>query len=142
MLVPKVDINRQLKKPGRKPHEPTAETRERAATLAGHGLPQEMIGRILGVNADTLRKYYFEELKRGEAKATALVAQTLFAKAIADDTVSCIFWLKARANWSEKIQTQQLGADDKPVDPRTMTTEELLARAEAILAKAARLRTR
>lgn len=77
-----------------------------------------MIARVIGIGEDTLRKYYSDDLSLGEAQATAKVAQTLYSKAVKGDTASCIFWLKARAKWSERVQTQQLGADGQPIDPR------------------------
>jgi hypothetical protein len=74
-----------------------------------------MIARLLGISDNTLREHLDLELKIGEAKATAKVAQTLFAKAVAGDTASLIFWMKARANWSEKYQMEHSGPDGTPL---------------------------
>jgi hypothetical protein len=54
------------------------------------------------LGSDTLLKYYADELVLGDAKATAKVAQSLFNKAVGGDVASMIFWMKARAKWSER----------------------------------------
>ncbi|MBA3937466.1 MAG: hypothetical protein H0X38_08385 [Planctomycetes bacterium] len=107
---------------GRPPYEPTAQGRRQVEALAGYGVPHHMIARIIGVAELTLRKYYDDQLKDGEAKATAKVAQTLFQRATEGrELAACIFWLKARAGWREK----------QPVDPATMPTlEQLLSQSQ------------
>ena len=54
------------------------------------------------IGSDTLIKYYSDEMVLGDAKATAKVAQSLFNKAVSGDVASMIFWMKARAKWSER----------------------------------------
>ena len=72
--------------------------------MAGYGIPEIDIARVLGIDPKTLRKYYREELDTGHVKANAKVAESLFRKAIGDDRQSvtaAIFWLKTRADWKE-----------------------------------------
>ena len=83
-------------------HEPTPETIEKCREFAAIGLPQDMIARLIGISKPTLEKYYDEHLKWGEAHGTQQVAKTLFSKAINGDVASMIFWMKARAKWSER----------------------------------------
>jgi hypothetical protein len=85
-------------------HVSTAESRQSVTNMAGLGLPQEQIALLVGVSAPTLRKHYGLELELGEAQATAKVSQTLFRKAIEGDLGACIFWLKVRGGWSEKVR--------------------------------------
>ena len=107
---------------GRPPYEPTAQGRRQVEALAGYGVPHHMIARIVGVAEHTLRKYYDDQLKDGEAKATAKVAQTLFQRATEGrELAACIFWLKARAGWREK----------HPADAATTPTlEQLVGQAQ------------
>lgn len=86
---------------GRKPHEPTSESRKQVEAMAGYGLPQEQIGRVLRISKPTLTKYYGDELKRGEAVANSLVAESLFKQCKAGNTTALIFWAKTRMGWRE-----------------------------------------
>ena len=83
------------------PHVPTDRSIDMARTLAGLGMPQEGIGRKLGISVDTLYKYYKEYLEAGVDEANSMIAGTLFKKAKAGDTTCLIFWLKTRARWRE-----------------------------------------
>jgi hypothetical protein len=95
-------------------HQPTDRTRKQVEDLAGFGLTQPQVCRVLGVSLPTLLKYYRAELDAGAAKATAAVAETLFQKAVSGDTACMIFWLKARAGWSERTIVQG-GKDAEPI---------------------------
>ena len=83
--------------------------RERVRYLAGIGVRQEDIAKIIGCAPKTLRKRLRDELDRGVAEANATIAGSLFAKAKGGDTPAQIFWLKTRAHWREKT------APDDPV---------------------------
>ncbi len=104
-------------------HAPTPHTRRQAEALAGYGVPHPMIARILAIGESTLRRYYHNELKDGEAKATAKVAQTLFQRATEGrELAACIFWLKARAGWRERHVLEH--------EPGQRTLEQLLVEAD------------
>lgn len=94
-------------------HKPTEGTRAQVDALAGLvGLPQAEIAAFLGIDLKTLRKYYRKELDTATVKANAAVAKALFTKATkGNDTAAMIFWLKARAKWSEKAVESD---DDAP----------------------------
>jgi hypothetical protein len=82
---------------GRRAHRPTAFTRRQVEAMAGYGVPEESIARVVGVDPKTLRKHYCEELDTGQIKATAKVAESLFRKATGEGSQSvtaAIFWLK------------------------------------------------
>src|ERR671916_3535222 len=89
---------------GRPPHEPTEATRRQVRALAAYGIPQDEIGKVIGISKPTLERHYREELDRGEVEANAKVAESLFRKATGDGAQSvtaAIFWLKTRARWKE-----------------------------------------
>lgn len=100
-------------------HKPTEKTRGQVDALAGLvGLPQADIAAFLDIDLKTLRKYYRKELDTATVKANAAVAKALFTKATkGNDTAAMIFWLKARAKWSEKPAESD---DDAPAPTRVV----------------------
>jgi hypothetical protein len=100
----------------RRPHEPTAATREVVQLHATVGTPQPIIADIIGIDEKTLRKYYREELDQSKAKANAQVGGHLYRKAIGGDTAAMIFWMKTNAGWREKSDLN-LTSDDGSMSP-------------------------
>ena len=83
--------------------------------MAGYGVPELSIARVVGIDPKTLRKHYREELDTGQIKATAKVAESLFRKATSDGSQSvtaAIFWLKTRGGWRETPQSHQVAVTD------------------------------
>lgn len=62
---------------GNPPHQPTDATRLAVKTHIAVGTPQETIARLIGISADTLTKYYQDEIDLGLAEANAAVGGTL-----------------------------------------------------------------
>jgi hypothetical protein len=83
--------------------------REKVRHLAGIGLRQDDIAKIIGCSPKTLRKRLRDDLDRGVAEANATVSGYLFGSAKAGNVAAQIFWLKVRAHWREKT------ALDEPV---------------------------
>ena len=75
--------------------------REKVRHLAGVGVRQDDIARIVGCAPKTLRKQCRDDLDRGVAEANAMVSGYLFAAAKAGNIPAIIFWLKTRAQWRE-----------------------------------------
>jgi len=90
--------------------------RERVRHLAGIGVRQDDIARIVGCSAKTLRTRLRDELDRGIAEANATVAGYLFALAKAGNIAAIIFWLKTRAHWRERTAADEAApaADGAP----------------------------
>jgi hypothetical protein len=91
-------------KGGHPPHPPSEATRKQVKALAAYGVPQEEIGKVIGISKPTLERHYRQELDRGEVEANAKVAESLYKKATGDGSQSvtaAIFWLKTRARWKE-----------------------------------------
>ena len=92
--------------------------------MAGYGVPESDIARVLAIDAKTLRKYYREELDTGSVKATAKVAEFLFRKATTEGpqcVTAAIFWMKTRGGWRETAQQHQIAV----TDVTRLTDEEL-----------------
>ena len=91
---------------------PTAEQRKLVQTMAAAGIQSEAICLVMGVSGKTLRKHYRAELDTSLIRANAMVASSLYMKAIKGNVVAQIFWLKTRAGWKEpeRIQVQHSGA--------------------------------
>lgn len=90
--------------PGRPAYEPTEKERRQVKTLAGMGIPDYDIAKVLGVSEPTMRKYFAHELEVGHIEANAQVAQSLFKQATHPEkpnVVAAIFWMKCRAGWKE-----------------------------------------
>ena len=87
----------------------TEALREKARYLAGLGVPQDDIAKIIGCAAKTLRGHFRDELDRGVAEADATISGSLFGAAKGGNVTAQIFWLKTRARW------RQGSAADDPV---------------------------
>lgn len=96
------------------PHIPSDTTRLLVESLARIGTRQERIAEAIGINPQTLRKYYREELHAASLRANAAVAESLYEKATSRThpgaVTAAIFWLKTRAQWTEPAEraTNQL----------------------------------
>jgi hypothetical protein len=100
---------------GRRAHRPDATSRRQVEAMAGYGVPEDAIARVVAIDPKTLRKHYRDELDNGQIKATAKVAESLFRKATTDGAQSvtaAIFWLKTRGGWRETPQSHQVAVTD------------------------------
>lgn len=117
-------------------HEPTDETRQTVKDLACFGVPQDMIATYVEMDPKTLRLHYRRELDVGNIEATAMVAQTLFNMATVGRVPSAaIFWMKARAGWSEKqrVELTTPDSDAKTIDGDTSPADAAKIYAQEIL---------
>jgi len=97
---------------GRKNFEPTEQQRRMAESLAGCGIKQKAIARIMEIDAKTLRKHFRHELACGADKAIAQVANTLYKMATSGKCVAAtIFFLKSRGKWTETSRMGYAGGD-------------------------------
>ena len=79
--------------------------------LAGLGVPQDDIARIVKCSPKTLRKRCRNDLDCGAAEANAIVSGCLFAAAKGGNISAQIFWLKSRARWRERDASDHQAAD-------------------------------
>ena len=103
---------------GRPSFVPTDSERKQVEALSGYGLPIEQIAVLVrdGIDTDTLRKHFAQELISGKAKANAQVGKTLFQKVMAGDTTAAIWWSKTQMRWKEVQQHELTGADGAPLE--------------------------
>jgi hypothetical protein len=123
------------KKMGRPPYEATDELRAKVRTWAAVGTTQELIAAELGICIETLAKYYRDELDEASARGVANIASNLYAKAMAGDVTSMIFYLKTRGRWREKPSA---GDDENPLVMRIEGSIDPLDQAMEIAKRAAR----
>ena len=124
-IVTKLNKDKEIipakNKRGRPPHLSNATTRAKVYNLSIVGTRHEDIALVMGINNNTLTKYYSDELEKGRIEANAAVAGTLYEKAKQGDTSSMIFWLKTRAQWSEKNTTELTGEGGAPINIKVIT---------------------
>jgi len=106
-------------KGGRAPFKPSDEQRAAVYQYAAVGVPQDIIGKLLGFSLDTLEKYFRDELDMAGPDATARVAGTLWKKAMDGDTASAIFWMKTRGGWRDVSRTEITGPDGRPIQTQS-----------------------
>jgi len=86
--------------------------REKVRHLAGLGVRQDDIARIVQCSPKTLRKRCRDDLDCGVAEANAIVSGSLFAAAKAGNIAAQIFWLKSRAQWRERAASHRAADGD------------------------------
>ena len=103
---------------GRPAFEPTDSERKQVEAMSGYGLPIEQIAILVrgGIDTDTLRKHFANELIAGKAKANSGVGRTLFQKAMGGDTAAMIWWSKTQMRWKETQAHEITGADGAPIE--------------------------
>jgi hypothetical protein len=115
---------------GRPLYRPTPESRRQVATMAGFGIHQTEIARVLSIDAKTLRVHFRDELDTGMTQANMRVAQALYTNAVNHNNVAAqIWWTKARMGWRDATDLTLHGSD--PVSQHLLTARlvsaELLA---------------
>lgn len=99
--------NRGQGKPGKPEHQPTPVTRNLVQLAMLNMLTHRQAAALLGIDPDTLRKHYPEELANGAARMLALVAGNLFRNAtqtrdLKAANAAAMFLLKTRAGYVEQ----------------------------------------
>jgi hypothetical protein len=122
---------------GRPEWKPTAEQRASVEAMAGYGVPEEDIARVLKVAPKTLRKQCRDELDLGIIKANAKVSESLFKRATGDGqqaVTAAIWWEKTRQGRKDISVTRHQGPNGGPVQTIDLSkaTDEQLAALEAL----------
>jgi DNA-binding XRE family transcriptional regulator len=115
---------------GRPAWVPTAEAIEKVEGYAALGLTKEQIANCLGISYQTLneksKEYpeFAEAIKTGLDKGIARMANLLIKHAEAGSVPSVIFFLKARAKWSD----QNLDEVEKTIKNELDAVREMVQR--------------
>lgn len=107
---------------------PTDEQRRLVKHLAGLGVTQHDIARILGIGVNTLRKHMMPEILDGAAEANAVVAGKLFQHIQAGNFAAIQFWMRVKMGWIEPKQ----GDTTSGTDLEKMTDDELRRELDAL----------
>jgi len=94
-------------KAGKPTHEPTELNRRMVQLGMAAGASQDAMAAVLGISRATLAEHYGAEIEMGTDKANLQVVARLFQHATSKDPrgiPAAIFWLKAKAGWSDKQQ--------------------------------------
>ncbi len=119
-------------------HQPLPALRRQVEAMAGYGVPETDIARVIGIDPKTLRKHYRSELDTGHVKANAKVAENLYRKATGEGreaVTAAIFWLKTRAGWKETSVHEVGGRDGGHFTFEVVPARETLARRITALAQ-------
>ena len=119
------------------PFVPTDADRNMVRTMAAGGMPQELIARCIGkkgINPETLRAHFREELDTSMALANAEAVGQLQAAIKRGEAWAICFRLKCRAGWKETSKIEHSGAEGGPIELSDVTPRERLARRISSLA--------
>jgi hypothetical protein len=96
---------------GRPAFKPTDAERKLVGQMCAVGIPHDQIAMVVrdGIDADTLKKHFKEELRTAKIKANAKIGGTLFNQAINGNTSAAIFWAKTQMGWKEKSEIEHSG---------------------------------
>ena len=97
--------------------------------MAGYGVAETDIARVIAIDPKTLRRHYRDELDNGHVKANAKVAENLFRKATGEGreaVTAAIFWLKTRAGWKETAVHELSGRNGKGIEVVKVSAGERL----------------
>jgi hypothetical protein len=93
--------------------------RAQVEAMAGFGISEAEIARVLQITPDKMHSLYAKELKSAATRVNARVAENLFRKAIGDgkeSVTAAIFWLKTRAGWKESQRHELSGPEKRPIE--------------------------
>jgi len=85
--------------------------------MAGLGMRQDTIARVVGIDAKTLRKHFRRLLDSAADIATTKVGATLYNLATSGRCVpATIFWMKCHG-WKETTRVEHTGKDGRALVP-------------------------
>ena len=106
---------RKKKKTGRPEIKIDEKICKQAENLSAQGLTVKQIANVLGMGEATLYEKqvkfpeFSEAIKKGRDRGVQAVTSALFRKAVEGDNTAIIFFLKNRAGWTDRLQTEHLG---------------------------------
>lgn len=122
---------------GRPPYKPTDEVRKIVRNMASVGIPHRQLAAYLGIDRETLAKYFGDELEKGKIEASVKVLENLFRMATGSgrEAAACaMFWAKTQCGFREIQRLEHSGPDGDPISlaavdaPPQETREQWLER--------------
>jgi hypothetical protein len=87
--------------------EVTEQSLNDVKSMAALGIPEDDIGKVLGISAAKVRRLFRTELRREPIEANKQVMQALFDMAVSGkNATAAMFWAKARCGMQEKSGEQ------------------------------------
>jgi len=83
-------------------HVPSRRKRRLVQSLMAQGLTVKAAAEVMDLDDATLRKHYAKEIETGASKGMALMARSIYRRALQGDTTAAIFWLKSKAGWRDR----------------------------------------
>ncbi|MGC8710972.1 MAG: hypothetical protein ACP5RH_01135 [Leptodesmis sp.] len=118
---------------GRKKIQLSERDLEQIEVMAGFGLQEDRIARVIGISPKTLQRrkkemeLLQEAIERGRAKAEVAIGRSLYNLAVVDQNISAIIWYeKTRCGRSERSQIEVVKAVESQID-------EMLNRLQAVM---------
>jgi hypothetical protein len=130
---------------GRPPWNPDEKVIAEVERMGGLGLTMEQIAYNLGISPTTLYakkrvfKQFSEAIKRGTARANAVVVNRLFEAAMNGHIVAMICWTKTRMGWKESSSMELSGPNAGPIAVTPVPQPVLRAEQECIGLETARI---
>jgi hypothetical protein len=103
------------RKRGQQSHVPQPEQRQLVQALVASGTVHSYIAIRLKISVSTLSRHYREELDTGLDAANAMVANKVFAMAMAGNVACMFFWMKCRGGWRETAALELSGPGGAPI---------------------------
>ena len=121
-------VPHRLKKAGRKPHEPTAATRQMVTVFRSVGVPPDEIAQQIGISRKTLTEHYRNEMAHGQAIIVSRIGAKVVQKALAGDNSMIVFYLRNHGGeaWQDKQRHEVTGADGMPLIPPNLVVSFLM----------------
>lgn len=109
-------------------HYPGEESRRQVTQLSALGWTVIEIADFMGLNQETIRKYYRAEVKKGRNTTYHVATAKLYEKIKAGDYKAITFWLRTQRGWKDRIVMEHQGLpvqEDTKAILAQLTDEEL-----------------
>ena len=85
--------------------------------MAGHGIYENAIAKVMKITPAALRKHFRNELSTARAIANSKVAETAYQLATSGKAPAVtMFWLKTRAGWRERTDLANAEGEAKAAE--------------------------
>ncbi|MEE9195710.1 MAG: hypothetical protein V3U44_07695 [Alphaproteobacteria bacterium] len=98
--------------------QPGEDQREAVLLMAGHGMPEDAIAKVMKITPAALRRHFPNELSTARTIANSKVAETAYQLATSGKAPAVtMFWLKTRAGWRDRADLADGEGEAAPAPP-------------------------